>query len=524
MSRCDDLYFTKERRYFCFAKISYTLSSRVRRLLLQNSIRHNLSLHNRFIRVQNEGTGKSSWWMVNPEAISKLPRKRAGTMDSTTVRRPTRTSKRPSGGLKHARSSELHASGNDLFNFSAARGSPLMVGSDLSAFDSPRVRANSGNSSNSGCSPAPLGTPLESDIKPCFTMPPSTWDVLYPPKQETLSESLADIFISDAAGSRSVGRNCSGSPSSQIYGGHHGLQPQQQQQQQQPMFMSNEAYAHGVPVHQPSLQRFVPESFSPPVGCSVVGAGVYPVTASSLDAGYQPNGGQAYGCNGGPTTERVPTLGELLQDQQSRSGYVLNTFLTSGGSMTSQQQGWSGGDVPGVSASQQETAVTTGTPLRRPLHVNQRLLMQLLATKPHLARRLQQLLEAKRRQLSAMQQQQSQLSPQTMLQPSPVPDSQPSVTGQLAGNNTTMLQQLLTAGAPRPPPLGVTTPTRLPTGDPSDEAFPKDLDLNLLDLQSTSDINCDIEQVISHELSFGDKLDFSFDQLHLDEFDADFGT
>ena len=34
----------------------------------QNSIRHNLSLHSKFVRVQNEGTGKSSWWMLNPDA------------------------------------------------------------------------------------------------------------------------------------------------------------------------------------------------------------------------------------------------------------------------------------------------------------------------------------------------------------------------------------------------------------------------------------------------------------------------
>lgn len=33
----------------------------------KNSIRHNLSLHNRFKRVQSEGTGKSSWWMLNPD-------------------------------------------------------------------------------------------------------------------------------------------------------------------------------------------------------------------------------------------------------------------------------------------------------------------------------------------------------------------------------------------------------------------------------------------------------------------------
>jgi len=34
----------------------------------KNSIRHNLSLHSRFKRVQNEGQGKSSWWMMNHEA------------------------------------------------------------------------------------------------------------------------------------------------------------------------------------------------------------------------------------------------------------------------------------------------------------------------------------------------------------------------------------------------------------------------------------------------------------------------
>jgi len=448
-------------------------------------------------------------------------------MDSATVRRPVRVTKRPSGQLKHARSSELHASGELFDTASGARGSPSMVGNELPpGFDSPRVRASSGNSSTGGCSPAALGTPLECDIKPCFTMPPSTWDVLCPPKQETLSESLADIFISDAAGSRSIGGNCSPSASPQMYGGsHHGLQPQQQQQP--PMFMFNEAYAHGVPVHQPSPQRFVPQAFSPPVAaCNMVRG--YPVTAVTSPGvgGYQANGSGPMGFNcGGPSSaDHVPTLGELLQDQ--RSGYMLNTFLTSGGSVTTQQQaGWSGGDsLAGVTAgAPQPTATAAGTPpQRRGTHINQRMLMQLLATKPHLARRLQQLLEAKRRQLSAMQQQQQQspVFPPTMpqLSPSTIPTAQ--VPG---GPSTTVLQQLLTASGPRPQPLSVNSWT-LPNIDPSDTAFPKDLDLNLLDPQSTSDINCDIEQVISHELSFGDKLDFSFDQLHLDEFDTDFGT
>ncbi|XP_006003804.1 forkhead box protein O1 [Latimeria chalumnae] len=52
----------------------------------KNSIRHNLSLHNKFIRVHNEATGKSSWWMLNPEGgkSGKAPRRRAASMDNST--------------------------------------------------------------------------------------------------------------------------------------------------------------------------------------------------------------------------------------------------------------------------------------------------------------------------------------------------------------------------------------------------------------------------------------------------------
>ncbi|XP_011496139.1 PREDICTED: forkhead box protein O-like [Ceratosolen solmsi marchali] len=48
----------------------------------KNSVRHNLSLHNRFIRVPNEGVGKSSWWMINPNAkLEKSTRRRATSME-----------------------------------------------------------------------------------------------------------------------------------------------------------------------------------------------------------------------------------------------------------------------------------------------------------------------------------------------------------------------------------------------------------------------------------------------------------
>lgn len=62
----------------------------------KNSIRHNLSLHSKFVRVQNEGNGKSSWWMVNPDAKTSKPnRRRSSSFDSApkTERKRGRTKK-----------------------------------------------------------------------------------------------------------------------------------------------------------------------------------------------------------------------------------------------------------------------------------------------------------------------------------------------------------------------------------------------------------------------------------------------
>lgn len=53
-------------------------------LCLQNSIRHNLSLHSRFEKIQNEGTGKSSWWQINHSASKTTgkSRRRATSMET----------------------------------------------------------------------------------------------------------------------------------------------------------------------------------------------------------------------------------------------------------------------------------------------------------------------------------------------------------------------------------------------------------------------------------------------------------
>merc|ERR1719186_580066 len=52
----------------------------------KNSIRHNLSLHQKFLKIPNEGAGKSSWWTLNPENDQvKKQRRRATSGDIRTL-------------------------------------------------------------------------------------------------------------------------------------------------------------------------------------------------------------------------------------------------------------------------------------------------------------------------------------------------------------------------------------------------------------------------------------------------------
>ncbi|KAJ3612827.1 hypothetical protein NHX12_019085 [Muraenolepis orangiensis] len=84
-----------------------------------NSIRHNLSLHSRFLKVQNEGTGKSSWWMVNPEGGKggKAPRRRAVSMDNSKYMKGAR-------GRATKKKASLQAAAATAQDGSAQEGSP----------------------------------------------------------------------------------------------------------------------------------------------------------------------------------------------------------------------------------------------------------------------------------------------------------------------------------------------------------------------------------------------------------------
>jgi len=67
----------------------------------KNSIRHNLSLHQKFIKVHNEGQGKSSWWMMNPEKVApNKPRRRATLGDAKCMKIKRDRAKRIAEQLK----------------------------------------------------------------------------------------------------------------------------------------------------------------------------------------------------------------------------------------------------------------------------------------------------------------------------------------------------------------------------------------------------------------------------------------
>lgn len=131
----------------------------------KNSIRHNLSLHNRFMRVQNEGTGKSSWWMINPDAKpGKSVRRRAASMETSKFEKRRGRVKKKVEALRNGLTdpatspSSSVSEGLDLFP-----DSPLPSSGGFQLSPDFRPRASSNTSSCGRLSPIPAVVGLEPD-------------------------------------------------------------------------------------------------------------------------------------------------------------------------------------------------------------------------------------------------------------------------------------------------------------------------------------------------------------------------
>ncbi|KAK7899164.1 hypothetical protein WMY93_020017 [Mugilogobius chulae] len=164
----------------------------------KNSIRHNLSLHSRFIRVQNEGTGKSSWWMLNPEGgkMGKGPRRRAASMDNGTryLKTKGRISRKRVGALGLARV-PLHEGGGPTMQGSPEHASPAgkgavgMVGEEYETWTDLHSRTSSSASTLSSCL-SPILAEAEADEPEEGGLSCSTSPRLYPSPTSTRSPAL----------------------------------------------------------------------------------------------------------------------------------------------------------------------------------------------------------------------------------------------------------------------------------------------------------------------------------------------
>jgi len=134
----------------------------------KNSIRHNLSLHMKFVKVQNEGSGKSSWWtLAAPETSKsgpKIQRRRAASMESNKLKKEKeRAISKMKARLERA--SSTNSSGSCSTGFSSTEpSSPTGLWSRGSEY---RTRTNSSASSDCGIRPR-----TASDASP----PPSLLD------------------------------------------------------------------------------------------------------------------------------------------------------------------------------------------------------------------------------------------------------------------------------------------------------------------------------------------------------------
>ena len=175
-----------------------TLSPPSLYIVLQNSVRHNLSLHSRFVKIQNDTSGKSSWWTVNLDAkSSRTSRRRSHSVDNTNAPSPKTKKKEKRSKMKKGKGV---SSSNDVLSSPCA--SPTASQPLLQPPWSP----------NPSC-PSPTG----SDLSPCYS------PVLQSPVLQRSSRNVTPVspLISPLGIDQQNGSLLSGSNSSLLDGDGH---------------------------------------------------------------------------------------------------------------------------------------------------------------------------------------------------------------------------------------------------------------------------------------------------------------
>ncbi|CAL8108851.1 unnamed protein product [Orchesella dallaii] len=170
----------------------------------KNSIRHNLSLHNKFIRVQNEGTGKSSWWMLNPDAKpGKAARRRATSMETSKYEKRRGRIRKRIEALKNGTTvldtpSPCSSLGEGLDVFPGSDESPSVLHSFSQLSPDFRPRASSNASSCGRLSPILGVNEPVIDLHDNQVPPMSPWNLDYSPFVPSSTNSYASSNLSSS--------------------------------------------------------------------------------------------------------------------------------------------------------------------------------------------------------------------------------------------------------------------------------------------------------------------------------------
>uniref|UniRef100_UPI00398E7CCA forkhead box protein O1-like n=1 Tax=Pristiophorus japonicus TaxID=55135 RepID=UPI00398E7CCA len=158
----------------------------------KNSIRHNLSLHSKFIRVHNEATGKSSWWILNPEGgkSGKSPRRRAASMDNNSklVKSKGRAA-RKKAALQAAQEGSADSPGSQVSKWPGSPSSRNNEDSEAWTSFRPRTSSNASTLSTGRLSPIlPEQEDLEDELHSAL---------VYPSTSSKLPSTLTENIIEE---------------------------------------------------------------------------------------------------------------------------------------------------------------------------------------------------------------------------------------------------------------------------------------------------------------------------------------
>jgi len=515
---------------------------------VQNSIRHNLSLHNRFMRVQNEGAGKSSWWVVNPDAVArtaKTPRRpRAFTMDTKAYERQKRNRAQRQGR-------DLLARAPVMTQRSAASG--VVVDSSSLVTEEPRdpfgveyrTRASSFGGRLSPIDARPEPDAMDSmdsmdsteylpHVRCHYDVPRDHFSYVVD-GQETLSETLADILAGDLNMSDISSTSSTTNAPSQSGYVEGGYDPSLQYLQ--PVDFYHESVSGIRGCYEPGNSSHGSSSdisSSAPYGCVTAGGsggtgnlflkgtGIVnrALNVDHVATGSMPNLSQLLTAPPyhGTCMSRVDELKHKSYMFEGYRPHLRDIASIPSDSMTVKAS--SCGMVPDLGGTSSETGCYSGLMPRpgeeRPpgQRLDQTAVARILAERPHLIGKMQKLIQLKRQQLAAelhQHQFQQQHHHQQHQQQQPVANHPVNVS-----NCETDFQLQASCGTVPP---STTTANDLPVAAEAssfdfsgNSFFPSDLDLNGVDFAGAT-MDCDIDQVIRHELAVDGKLDFMFDSL-----------